>query len=66
MHLLVPDMEQDLELDGEPPGLSDLLGVEGAGCVKRYLWMHVLQPATFSLLLPCGSKSSDACSRAWG
>lgn len=37
MHLLVLDVQRDLELDREPTGLSDLLGVEGAGRVKRYL-----------------------------
>lgn len=59
MHLLVPDMQRDLELDPEPTGLSLLLGVEGACQVKHYLLFGCLHYTLlyFSLLLACGSKS---------
>lgn len=42
MHLLVPDMQRDLELDCEPTGLLVLLGVEGTCHVKRYLLVGCL------------------------
>lgn len=50
MHLLVPDMQWDLELDREPTGLSVLLGVEGACCVKLYLLFGCLR---YNLLYFC-------------